>query len=42
MQERRLQTQEVVDLHERGGLTPAHWQEVVGKIGEPKIKPIRN
>lgn len=38
MQERRLQTQEVADLHEQGGLTLSHWQEVVERIGEPKNK----
>lgn len=29
MQERETQAPEQVHLHERGGLTPAHWQEVL-------------
>ncbi len=36
MPEREPQISEKVNIHERGGLTPAHWQEVVKRLGEPK------
>src|SRR3989344_2348763 len=32
MPERELQISEKVNLHERGGLTPAHWQGVVKRL----------
>lgn len=33
MPEREAQTSERVNLDERGGLTPAHWQHVINRIG---------
>lgn len=36
MPERELQTSEQVNLHERGGLTPAHWQEVIKRIRDSR------
>src|SRR3989344_1896676 len=36
MPERELQTSETVNIHERGGLTPAQWVEVLNRIGKPK------
>src|SRR3989344_5911367 len=32
MPEREPQIPERIDLHERGGLTPAHWQEVIKRL----------
>ena len=33
MPEREPQTSERVNIHERGGLTPEHWQEIMKRIG---------
>lgn len=32
MSERKPQTSEQVNIHERGSLTPAHWQEVIKRL----------
>jgi len=36
--EREPKTQERIDLHERGGLTPAHWQEAIKRVGKPDYR----
>ena len=37
MKEFTPQTSEEINLHERGGLTPAHWQEVIRMIGKRSL-----
>lgn len=36
MQERETQAPEQVNLHERGGLTPEYWQEVISRVARNK------
>ena len=38
MPEREPQTSEKVNLYERGGLTPAHWQKVIKRVCKPDYR----